>query len=1031
MPRRTDSRSRRGMSSSSSPTGQRPAKARRKATAGEDGQEGTTSTKEHEDDEQNPLPQTPQPDADPSKKGTQLKADRDPDRRGIGVTTTTRGGRTIRQPKRTSSPQLEGAKQDNSSPGELKAKPMSTPSPMPQEMVFSFSQASDLGHDQPAVTAPQSLAHNPSPQEASLPQPLTSNPVTPAQGQAIKSDHSQSEKMQMMQPSRQPPASAPLSGPLSSSMMLHSPPTFSNADAFKSSPATTATTPTATPIAILTSPISSTAATHPVPESSFEGPSLSAGDPSKRAIAKPPKKRKAMDMGGAGNPISPPLPLHQPPPPKRVAVDLKEWKNHRVLARRNGVLQPGCIKGSQGNQQVSIEFDDDKSLISYDNVFDSATCDIIGDNCPMSVMIKIGSLVCVRLNTDDNYFYDGHVMEKRAAQGGTMYRVKLEPNWQVRFREDQWVSRVNIRLMQPPWFEEFEEQSEAEPPAQPFLPAAMNPPIPTERPVSSSAGSFDHIESSEDEMLTVGSMSFDSSGTCTPRSGSATPGSGSRSQNGQDRSKQPFKKRDPSRSRSAQSTESSRSSTPRSPTMNTRYKKGDVVSTPNGIRKKFNGKQWRRLCSKEGCTKESQRRGFCSRHLSLKGKSLRQAPSFPGCRKGELKEGQIEWTTDSREGEPSRYEMDEAEAANMLVSLGNSRSTTPAFSPTPQNPLSPRIGQTQSPTGPYRATSFTPISPHTSPQVPQGFISSPQKSWGSGPSKSSSSSSDHISPITPRFASVSGMPAFPSHMVNKPRSISLSKQDSGRSEDSGIDILTPKTPVTKTMVSPGGNVFATGMQGGSLLPAPMQRLSTPAEHSAIVKQLQSQGITEQDRQSMEQNQSYAVAATRVRSLERTQSFPLPREADVRADIATHYPVSMVAAGRHPGNEPVDPSNGQSLMSRSRSHDYPDLHRVSYVRQELPDSVPAASGEKTHLGEVSEQYQRPVHQEMPQQPGAHSGDGGRMEEDRRADDINHSELVISFDKCAFCMLCMYKKKLSFVHVGVVYVCVCFSVDCFCT
>ena len=38
-----------------------------------------------------------------------------------------------------------------------------------------------------------------------------------------------------------------------------------------------------------------------------------------------------------------------------------------------------------------------------------------------------------------------------------------------------------------------------------------------------------------------------------------------------------------------------------------KYKKGDVVSTPSGIRKKFNGKQWRRLCSKEGCSKESQR----------------------------------------------------------------------------------------------------------------------------------------------------------------------------------------------------------------------------------------------------------------------------------------------------------------------------------------------------------------------------------------------------------------------------------------
>lgn len=50
-----------------------------------------------------------------------------------------------------------------------------------------------------------------------------------------------------------------------------------------------------------------------------------------------------------------------------------------------------------------------------------------------------------------------------------------------------------------------------------------------------------------------------------------------------------------------------------------KFKKGDIVSAPNGIRKKFNGKQWRRLCSKEGCTKESQRRGYCSRHLSMRG----------------------------------------------------------------------------------------------------------------------------------------------------------------------------------------------------------------------------------------------------------------------------------------------------------------------------------------------------------------------------------------------------------------------------
>lgn len=46
------------------------------------------------------------------------------------------------------------------------------------------------------------------------------------------------------------------------------------------------------------------------------------------------------------------------------------------------------------------------------------------------------------------------------------------------------------------------------------------------------------------------------------------------------------------------------------------FKKGDVVQSESGVRKKFNGKQWRRLCTNPACTKESQRRGFCSRHLN-------------------------------------------------------------------------------------------------------------------------------------------------------------------------------------------------------------------------------------------------------------------------------------------------------------------------------------------------------------------------------------------------------------------------------
>lgn len=58
---------------------------------------------------------------------------------------------------------------------------------------------------------------------------------------------------------------------------------------------------------------------------------------------------------------------------------------------------------------------------------------------------------------------------------------------------------------------------------------------------------------------------------------------------------------------------------------NQKYKKGEIVTASNGIRKKFNGKQWRRLCSKEGCQKESQRKGYCSRHLTQKSGGKRAA----------------------------------------------------------------------------------------------------------------------------------------------------------------------------------------------------------------------------------------------------------------------------------------------------------------------------------------------------------------------------------------------------------------------
>lgn len=136
-----------------------------------------------------------------------------------------------------------------------------------------------------------------------------------------------------------------------------------------------------------------------------------------------------------------------------------------------------------------------------------------------------------------------------------------------------------------------------------------------------------------------------------------------------------------------------------------KYKKGDIVQMENGVRKKFNGKQWRRLCSREGCNKESQRRGYCSRHLSLKGKSVTKGVGIPGQKKGKLQGKELTWESGNEsegsvEGEVSskgssnhaKLNDEEAEAALSLVSLStsNSRCATPLPNPaTPHFPISP------------------------------------------------------------------------------------------------------------------------------------------------------------------------------------------------------------------------------------------------------------------------------------------------------------------------------------------------------
>ncbi|XP_052258795.1 protein capicua homolog isoform X2 [Dreissena polymorpha] len=575
-----------------------------------------------------------------------------------------------------------------------------------------------------------------------------------------------------------------------------------------------------------------------------------------RSIAIPPKKRKAPDDIEHQE--------HQVAyvPAKRPMLDLQEWVNQRVLAKKENVFCPGVIKTIFENRSIGVLFDGDSNPTFFPDVLESKACTIVCDNAPPAILITVGCNVCVRIKAEQNLFFEGQVAEKTLTQ---QYRVRLS-NMNL-LEKEVLVSRASMRLLQPPWHEDLEDSLTEQPtPPPPITPTVtqntyayqhlqhpgtpslqhhvtiMPQPqtsilshqhsLPGQHPhhvhysentlsprlINPSPSITQNVSmersSSDDEM---GSEYFDSSGLSTPRSGSATPGSRSGQSFSDTKNRQPLKKRDMTRSVSAQSCDS-RSSTPRSPS-NMKYKKGDVVSMPSGIRKKFNGKQWRRLCSKEGCTKESQRRGFCSRHLSSSGKIPRSTqPYAQMVMKGDMKDGHIEWT-DQQSSRDTDYDpnhgSEETEAAQMLVSLGNSRSTTPAFSPTPSSvcSLSPRKRHPSSPQSSQAlrgiSTAFTPISPHPNPN--NVYMASPTRSWSSGTSnKSGSSSSEHISPITPRFpqqnVAVTNSAFQHPLQIDRTRAPNLSiiNKELTKSNDSGIDVNTPKQLTKIVPSSPSG-----------------------------------------------------------------------------------------------------------------------------------------------------------------------------------------------------------------------------------
>ncbi|XP_076458025.1 uncharacterized protein LOC143291769 isoform X2 [Babylonia areolata] len=674
-------------------------------------------------------------------------------------------------------------------------------------------------------------------------------------------------------------------------------------------------------------------------EHSGEASSSSEDSSARHCISKPLKKRKVCSDSGADECPSPYVPPLHPPAAKRVRVDLNEWKNQRVLARRlQGVFHPGRITGHKNNQDVVIRFDDDDddddaSTVTFENVFDGWENDVISDTCPMSMMIRIGSSVCVRLNTDDKHFNQGVLMEKKAGKTGTLYRVRLSPGSRQAVEEDHWVSRVNLRLLQAPWSEECEEPPLPTPRLQSLL-TAVSPPGQSDYQQPYSVKSNVPPESST-HTTTSTTTNVISSAVSTAFSESSVYTVAAKSVKDQKGWTQPQSKGGPSGSPGVYSSELKSSAL-----CQAIYKKGDVVTTPTGIRKKFNGKQWRRLCSREGCNKESQRRGFCSRHLSLKGYSWVPGRAFPGfSKKGELQGRHNNWLSESGKGDASCFiVMDNT--GDKLMSLGRSPSI-PASSVPPQSYLSPRMGQIQPMV--YHVSTLSPLPTHLTSQNAQRFSFPSHTGSEPFPSTADIASSGAASSVAVKH---SGLPVLPLHMItssikNKIRTLSQTRQDAVCSMDSDLDVaepqrrgqsavemLTPQRLSHRPLVSPSGSVLGSGTARprGNLLTSPAQQVFyAPAkELSVLQKRLHPQSVAAHSRQTsmLEPASSPHFSGRPARAVERAHSYPPMRRVDDSQTTWLHHSDRALTSGGFHDNDPIDLTMSQPTLVPSPSHGEP-------------------------------------------------------------------------------------------------------------
>lgn len=140
--------------------------------------------------------------------------------------------------------------------------------------------------------------------------------------------------------------------------------------------------------------------------------------------------------------------------PRNESIDLSEWCEHRVLAKRDKVYLPGVIRRAEGSD-LWVEFDYcEGEFVLFADVLTRCRYDIISDASPSVGQVNVGDQVCVRVVTNNvdshRIFVEGVVVSKLTNPVQFVVKIFSNPN------EEHVVKRADLRLVQPPWSDELE-----------------------------------------------------------------------------------------------------------------------------------------------------------------------------------------------------------------------------------------------------------------------------------------------------------------------------------------------------------------------------------------------------------------------------------------------------------------------------------------------------------------------------------------------------------------------------------------------